>query len=33
VDPEASYGSGNAPNDFQTAPPPTYFTLRLNLGF
>jgi hypothetical protein len=33
VDPEASYGSGNVPNDFQTAPPPTYFTLRLNLGF
>ena len=33
VDPEASYGSANVPNDFQTAPPPTYFTLRLNLGF
>jgi outer membrane receptor protein involved in Fe transport len=33
VDPEASYGSDNVPNDFQTAPPPTYFTLRLNLGF
>jgi TonB-linked SusC/RagA family outer membrane protein len=33
VDPESSYGSGDVPNDFQTAPPPTYFTLRLNLGF
>jgi TonB-linked SusC/RagA family outer membrane protein len=33
VDPEASYGSDNVPNDFQTAPPPTYFTLRLNIGF
>jgi TonB-linked SusC/RagA family outer membrane protein len=33
VDPEASYGSDNVPNDFQTAPPPSYFTLRLNLGF
>ena len=33
VDPEASYGSLDIPNDFQTAPPPTYFTLRLNLGF
>jgi TonB-linked SusC/RagA family outer membrane protein len=33
VDPEASYGSGNVQNDFQTAAPPTYFTLRLNLTF
>jgi hypothetical protein len=33
VDPESSYGSGSAQNDFQTASPPTYFTLRLNLGF
>jgi TonB-linked SusC/RagA family outer membrane protein len=33
VDPESSYGSTDVPNDFQTAPPPTYFTLRLNLGF
>jgi TonB-linked SusC/RagA family outer membrane protein len=33
LDPEASYGSLDIPNDFQTAPPPTYFTLRLNLGF
>ena len=33
VDPESSYGSLDVPNDFQTAPPPTYFTLRLNLGF
>jgi hypothetical protein len=33
VDPESSYGSLDLPNDFQTAPPPTYFTLRLNLGF
>lgn len=33
VDPESSFGSGDVPDDFQTAPPPTYFTLRLNLGF
>ncbi len=33
VDPESSYGSGNVQNDFQTAAPPTYFTLRLNLTF
>jgi TonB-linked SusC/RagA family outer membrane protein len=33
VDPESSYGSLDVPNDFQTSPPPTYFTLRLNLGF
>ncbi|MEO6526716.1 MAG: SusC/RagA family TonB-linked outer membrane protein [Gemmatimonadaceae bacterium] len=33
IDPESSYGSLDVPNDFQTAPPPTYFTLRLNLTF
>jgi len=33
VDPESSYGSGNVQSDFQTAAPPTYFTLRLNLTF
>lgn len=33
VDPESSYGATTAQNDFQTAAPPTYFTLRLNLGF
>jgi hypothetical protein len=37
VDPESSYftaaGGADAPNDFQTAAPPSYFTLRLNFGF
>ncbi len=33
IDPESSYGSGDVLNDFQTAPPPSYFTLRLNLSF
>jgi TonB-linked SusC/RagA family outer membrane protein len=35
IDPEAGYfgvNSGNQ-NDFQTAPPPSYFTFRLNLTF
>ena len=35
IDPEAGYFtalSGNQ-NDFQTAPPPSYFTFRLNLTF
>ena len=33
LDPESNYGQGDIPNDFQTLPPPSYFTLRLNLGF
>ena len=39
IDPEAGYfsqgtGSGyDIQTDFQTSPPPSYFTLRLNLGF
>lgn len=33
IDPESNYGQNNAPNDFQTAPPPSYVTLRVNLGF
>jgi TonB-linked SusC/RagA family outer membrane protein len=33
LDPESNYGQDDIPNDFQTLPPPSYFTLRLNLGF
>lgn len=33
IDPESTYGSGDIQNNFQTSPPPTYFTLRLNVGF
>jgi TonB-linked SusC/RagA family outer membrane protein len=35
LDPEANYGLNQADNqlEFQTAAPPTYFTLRLNLKF
>ncbi|MGK2935400.1 MAG: SusC/RagA family TonB-linked outer membrane protein [Gemmatimonadaceae bacterium] len=38
IDPESAYfeggGAGNeVAQDFQTAPPPTYFTLRFNFGF
>jgi TonB-linked SusC/RagA family outer membrane protein len=34
VDPESTYGAtGDAPSDFQAAAPPTFFTLRLNVGF
>jgi TonB-linked SusC/RagA family outer membrane protein len=37
IDPESDADAGAAetdvPSDFQTAPPPSYFTLRLNLGF
>jgi TonB-linked SusC/RagA family outer membrane protein len=33
VDPETNVGSGNTPVDFQAAAPPSYFMLRLNLGF
>ena len=34
VDPESLFGAtGDAGSDFQAAAPPTFFTLRLNLGF
>ena len=37
IDPESAYFEGGAGNDiqtdFQTAPPPRYYTLRFNLGF
>lgn len=33
LDPESNYGQDNVQNDFQTLPPPTYMTLRLNVGF
>jgi hypothetical protein len=34
VDPESTFGAtGDSPSDFQAAAPPTFFTLRLNLGF
>ena len=38
IDPESAYfeggGAGNeVAQDFQTAPPPTYFTIRFNFGF
>jgi hypothetical protein len=36
VDPEADFTAsegGDTPSDFQTIGPPTYFVLRLNLGF
>jgi len=35
IDPESNYVSGatGIQSDFQTAPPPTYWTLRVNLGF
>jgi hypothetical protein len=33
IDPEANYGQTDIQNDFQTAPPATYFLLRLNIGF
>jgi len=33
TDPESSYGANDVNSDFQTLSPPTYFTLRLNLGF
>jgi outer membrane receptor protein involved in Fe transport len=33
VDPEAFGTTGNSPSSFQSFAPPTYFTLRLNLGF
>jgi TonB-linked SusC/RagA family outer membrane protein len=33
IDPESNYGQNDVQNDFQTAPPATYFILRLNIGF
>jgi len=33
IDPESNYGQFDVQNDFQTAPPSTYFLLRLNVGF
>ena len=33
IDPESNYGQFDIQNDFQTAPPSTYFLLRLNVGF
>lgn len=36
IDPESNADAGSTatlPSDFQTVPPPTYFVLRLNLGF
>ncbi len=33
VDPEAFGTTGDAPSEFQAFAPPTYFALRLNLGF
>ena len=33
IDPESNYGQNDVPSDFQTAPPPSYVTLRVNVGF
>jgi TonB-linked SusC/RagA family outer membrane protein len=33
VDPESNYGSGDEQSDFNTASPPTYFTVRINLHY
>ena len=33
IDPESNYGQTDIQNDFQTAPPATYFLLRLNIGY
>jgi hypothetical protein len=33
IDPESTYGQTDIPADFLTLPPPSYFTLRLNLRF
>jgi TonB-linked SusC/RagA family outer membrane protein len=33
LDPESNYGQGDTPADFLTQPPPSYVTLRLNVGF
>ncbi len=32
VDPESNFSTGDTPADFQAAAPPSYFTLRFNLG-
>jgi hypothetical protein len=34
IDPESNYdGQANVQSDFQTEPPPSYYTIRLNIGF
>jgi outer membrane receptor protein involved in Fe transport len=33
VDPESNFGAGDLQNDFMTAGPPRYYTLRLNLHY
>jgi hypothetical protein len=33
IDPESSYGQTDAPNDFLTQAPLSFYTLRLNVGF
>jgi hypothetical protein len=35
IDPESNYfgGARGTVSDFQTAPPPSYFTVRFNLGY
>ncbi|HEY0970940.1 MAG TPA: SusC/RagA family TonB-linked outer membrane protein [Gemmatimonadales bacterium] len=33
ADPESNYEQDDVPSDFQTIAPPSYFTLRVNLGF
>jgi hypothetical protein len=33
IDPEMNYGNGDYVSEFQTAPTPTVFSVRLNLGF
>ena len=33
LDPESNYGQGDLPTDFLTQPPPSYVTLRINVGF
>ncbi len=33
IDPEMNYGNSDFVNEFQTAPTPTLFSVRLNLGF
>ena len=33
IDPESNYSQNDVQNDFQTAPPATYFIFRLNVGF
>jgi len=33
TDPESNYATGDVQTDFETAAPPSYFTVRLNLHF